>query len=409
MTQGNRFKKKSGNKGSRRNNRRKQEGTRETAMSEEPLASIVNCFGDLEDPRVQGRCNYPLIEIIVIAICAVIAGADAWTEIETFGKSKEGWLKQFLPLKNGIPSHDTFGDVFQAIEADEFQRSFMSWVDQVFRVTEGQVVAIDGKTVRRSHDRADGKAAIHLVNAWASANGITLGQRTVAEKANEITAIPELLRLLALNGCIVTIDALGCQKKIAQVIREEKADYVLQVKDNQKQLRQDLADWFGHADQTQFKEMQHDYAQTVNKGHGRIEIRRCWTIADPQAFEYIRQHQGWADLQTIIRVQRERQLADKTQVETAYYISSLPPNAKQILDATRAHWTVENSLHWVLDVTFNEDASRVRKDNSPDNFAVIRQVALNILKQDKSKGSLRQKRYRATLDDSFLLSLLTQI
>lgn len=378
-------------------------------MRESPLASIADCFGDCEDPRVQGRCSYPLIEIIVIAICAVIAGADAWTEVETFGKSKEAWLKQFLSLQNGIPSHDTFGDVFRVLNADEFQRSFMRWVEQVFRVTEGQVVAIDGKTVRRSHDRAGGKAAIHLVNAWASANGITLGQRTVDDKSNEITAIPELLHLLALNGSIVTIDAMGCQKKIAQTIRDEKADYVLQVKDNQKQFRQDLEDWFAHADQVQFKNMRHDYAQTVNKGHGRIEIRRCWTIADPQAFEYIRHHEGWAGLQTIVRVQRERQLADKTEIETAYYISSLPPAARQILEATRVHWTVENSLHWVLDVTFREDDSRVRKDNSPENFAVIRQVAHNILKQDTSKGSLRQKRYRAALDDSFLLSLLTQI
>lgn len=218
-------------------------------MSEDRVASIEACFGDMPDPRVQGRCDYPLLEIITIAICAVVAGADSWTEIETFGRSKETWLKQFLTLEHGIPSHDTLGDVFGALDADAFQRSFMRWVERVFRVTGGQVIGIDGKTARRSHDRTIGKDAIHMVSAWASANGITLGQRKVDDKSNEITAIPELLRLLNLNGCIVTIDAMGCQTKIAQAIRDEKADYVLRVKDNQGHLYQDLDEWFTYADQ----------------------------------------------------------------------------------------------------------------------------------------------------------------
>lgn len=194
-------------------------------MTNNSLASIEECFGDIHDPRIQGRCDYPLIEIIIIAICAVVAGADTWTGIETFGKSKEEWLKQFLLLENGIPSHDTFGDVFRVIDAEEFQRSFMRWVERVFRVTGGQVIAIDGKTARRSHDQSIGKDAIHMVSAWANTNGITLGQRKVDDKSNEITAIPELLRLLNVAGCIVTIDAMGCQKSIAQTIRDEKADY----------------------------------------------------------------------------------------------------------------------------------------------------------------------------------------
>lgn len=378
-------------------------------MSDHPIASIEDCFGDIHDPRVQGRCDYPLLEIIFIAICAVIAGADGWTEIETFGKSKEKWLKQFLPLENGIPSHDTFGDMFRAIDAEEFQRSFMRWIERVFVVTKGQVIAIDGKTVRRSHDKAIGKDAIHMVSAWASANGITLGQRKVDEKSNEITAIPELLRLLNVSGCIVTIDAMGCQTKIAQTIRDEKADYVLRVKANQGHLHQDIAEWFAYADDIQFKGMLHDYAETTHKRHGRIEIRRCWVIDDPVAFEHIRHYDGWTDLRTIVRVERERRLPDKVERETAYYISSLEPYAHQILDATRQHWGVENSLHWVLDVTFREDEARIRKENSPHNFAVLRHIALNILKQDGSKGSLKQKRYRAALDDEFLLQLLTQI
>ena len=378
-------------------------------MSETPLASIEDCFGDIRDPRVQGRCEYRLLEIITIAICAVVAGANSWTDIETFGKSKEAWLKQFLPLENGIPSHDTFGDVFRVIDAEAFQRSFMRWVERVFTVTEGQVIAIDGKTARRSHDKSIGKDAIHMVSAWAHHNGITLGQRKVDDKSNEITAIPELLRLLDVTGCIVTIDAIGCQKSIAQTIRDEKADYVLRVKDNQGHLYQDLDDWFAYADQVHFQNMQHDYHQTINKGHGRIEMRRCWTIADPVAFEHIRHYEGWADLQTIVRIERERRLPDKVTLETAYYISSLPPKAHQLLDATRQHWAVENALHWVLDVTFREDEARIRKDNGPQNFGVLRHIALNILKQDASKMSLKQKRYRAALDDSFLLQLLTQI
>lgn len=378
-------------------------------MSEQPLASIRECFGDLYDPRVEGRCDYPLIEIITIAICGVIAGADGWTEIETFGKSKEAWLKQFLPLKNGIPSHDTFGDVFRMLNAEAFQRSFMHWIERVFTVTKGQVIAIDGKTVRRSHDRTIGRNAIHMVSAWASVNGITLGQRKVDDKSNEITAIPELLDLLNVTGCIVTIDAMGCQKKIAQKIRDEKADYVLSLKENQGKFLQDVQDWFAHADQVNFVEMKHDYHETVNKGHGRIEVRRCWVVSDPVAFDYIRHYEGWADLQTIVRVQRQRHLNDQVQRETTYYISSLPSKAALILNAIRCHWSIENNLHWVLDLVFREDEGRIRKENSSQNIGVLRNIALNILKQDPSKGSLKQKRYRAALDDTFLLQLLVQI
>lgn len=378
-------------------------------MSEKPLASIEVCFSDIEDPRVQSRCDYPLIEVITIAICASIAGAEGWTDMETFGKSKEKWLKQFLQLENGIPSHDTFGDVFGMIDGEEFQRSFMRWVEGVFTVTEGQVVAIDGKTARRSHDKAIGKEAIHMVSAWAKANGIVLGQRKVDDKSNEITAIPELLDLLSVTGCIVTIDAMGSQKKIAQKIRDKQADYVLSVKDNQANLHQDIEDWFAYADKVSFKDIAHDYHKQVNKGHGRLEIRECWVIADPIAFEYIRHYEGWADLNAIVRVKRERRLADKVQQETAYYISSLEADAQKILQATRHHWSIENSLHWVMDVTFREDDMRIRKGNSSQNMVVLRHIALNILKKDKSKGSLKQKRYKATLDDTFLLKLLEQV
>lgn len=377
-------------------------------MSENEVSLIAH-FRNIQDPRVQGRCDHQLIDIIVIAVCAVIAGAETWVDVENFGKAKHDWLAQFLELPNGIPSHDTFGRFFAVLDAQAFQTSFMRWVEAVFRVTKGQVIAIDGKTLRRSHDKSIGKDAIHMVNAWASTNRIALGQWKTDAKSNEITAIPHLLRHLDVSGCIVTLDAMGAQKKIAQAIRDEKADYVLRVKDNQGNLHLDLQDWFAHADQVDFADMNSDYAKTVSKGHGRIEIRECWAISDPLAFEYIRHHQGWADLQTILRVRRERRFADKTEVETAYYISSLPPQADTLLMATRYHWAVENSLHWVLDVIFREDDSRIRIGHAAQNMAILRQFALNILKNDPSKGSIRTKRFKAGWDDTFLEQLLDQV
>ena len=378
-------------------------------MSELEASGLEECFRDLPDPRVPGRCDHKLIDLIMVAVCAVICGAESWTGVETFGKAKQAWLKQFLELPNGIPSHDTFGRLFASLDAEAFQQGFARWVETVFHVTKGQVVAIDGKTVRRSHDRTIGKQAIHIVSAWASLNGIVLGQRKVETKSNEITAIPELLHLLDVSGCLVTIDALGCQKKIAQTIREAKADYLLRVKDNQARLHQDLEDWFAYGDQQHFDHMNVDYAETVDKHNGRIEIRRCWAIADPLAFEYIRHYEGWTDLQTILRIQRETRYKGITASEIAYYISSLSNQAARLLEATRHHWAIENSFHWVLDVTFREDDSRIRIGDSPQNMAVLRHLALNILKRDPSKASLKQKRFRAGLEEAFLLHLLTEI
>lgn len=378
-------------------------------MSDENPISLIISFQDLPDPRVEGRCDHKLIDIIVITVCAVIAGAESWVEVESFGKAKQEWLQTFLDLPHGIPSHDTFGRFFALLDAEAFQIAFMRWVEGVFRVSRGQVIAIDGKTVRRSHNRSIGKDAIHMVNAWATHNGIALGQWKTDAKSNEITAIPPLLRQLNVAGCIVTVDAMGAQTQIAQAIRDEKADYVLRVKDNQGHLHQDIQDWFAHADNVQFAEMPSSYAETINKGHGRIEIRRCWAISDPRAFEYLRQYEDWADLQTIVRVQRERRLPGKTEIDTAYYISSLPAEAEPLLAATRFHWAVENSLHWVLDVIFREDDTRVRVGHAAHNMAILRQLALNIIKKDSSKGSIRTKRFKAGLDIAFLEKLLEQI
>lgn len=377
-------------------------------MSDKLQTSLEKCFGELADPRVEGRCDHKLLDMIIIAVCAVICGADSWVGIETFAKAKESWLRTFLDLKNGIPSHDTFGYVFSRIDGEAFQACFMNWVEAVFRVTEGQVVAIDGKTMRGSHDKISGKKAIHMVSAWATANGIVMGQRKVDDKSNEISAIPELLKLLDVSGCIVTIDAMGCQKDIAQTIRDRKADYILRVKDNQSHLKQDIEDWFAYGDKQHYAGMQMDYHQTVHKTSGRVEIRECWMITDPVAFEYIRHYEGWADLNSIIRVRRERRDGQKITHEIAYYISSLTTSASRIVDATQHHWAIENSFHWVLDVTFNEDASRIRIGESAENMGVLRTLALNILKRDPSKSSLKQKRFRAALDNAFLLKLLSQ-
>lgn len=379
-------------------------------MAENPIAPLEACFGDMPDPRVVGRCEHRLIDIVMIALCAVITGAETWVEVETFGQKKQAWLEGFLALPNGVPSHDTFGRVFAALDGKAFHQRFVRWVHQVFGIGKGQVVAVDGKTVRGSHARRMGKGAIHLVSAWASESGVTLGQLQVAEKSNEIPAIPQLLRLLDVSGCVVTVDAMGCQTQIAQAIRDEGAEYVLRVKDNHAHLHQDLQDWFAYADEVGFASLNAAFAETINKDHGRLEIRRCWAISDPLAFEYIRHFDGWADLQTIVRVVRERRLPDGTQTsQTAFYISSLPHDAERLLAATRNHWAIENSCHWVLDVTFAEDASRIRTAFAPHNMALLRRMALNLLKRDPSKGSLRQKRYQAALDDNFLLHLLHSI
>jgi len=366
-------------------------------------------FGAIPDPRVERTKKHKLLDIIAIAICGVISGADNWVEIEAFGQIREAWLREFLELPNGIPSHDTFGRVFARLDTDAFRRSFIDWVRAVHTLTAGQVVAIDGKTMRGSVDKTNGKAALHVVSAWASQNALVLGQLAVEDKSNEITAIPQLLDMLVLQGCIVTVDALGCQKKIAQAIREAKADYLLRVKANQGQLYEDLQDWFAHAEQTRFANMTSSHDRVVNKDHGRLEVRECWVVSDPVAFEYIRHYDGWADLNSIAKVVRQRRSGETLTTETAYYISSLQNDAQLLLSCARSHWTVENSLHWVLDVAFQEDHARYRQNDGAENFALLRKLAINLLRQDKSvKIGAKGKRLRAALDPNYLLQLLNQ-
>lgn len=379
-------------------------------MSVDNETSMGDYFADLEDPRIDRTKLHRLEDILLIAICAVISGAETWNDIEEWGNLKKEWLNTFMELPNGIPSHDTFGRVFGLLDPNQFQACFVSWVQAAFTATGGQVVAIDGKTVRRSHDRAHGKAAIHMVSAWAADSRLVLAQTKVEAKSNEITAIPELLEVLDLAGCIVTLDAMGRQTELTRQIRDQNADYVLAVKQNQEHLYEDIKELFDieFAQPTPFEGVAHDYTQTINKDHGRIEIRRCWTLSDPEFLNYIRNRSDWAGLQSIGVVVAERRQGNLTTTETRYYISSLPGDAASLLNATRSHWGIENSVHWVLDVTFHEDLCRMRKDNSPQNFAVLRHIALNLIRQERtSKRSLKGKRLRAAWSDDYLCSVIS--
>ena len=373
-------------------------------MQEKKPVAIVEHFKDIEDPRIERGKLHNLIDIIAIAICAVICGADTWEDIELFGETKQEWLKQFLELPNGIPSHDTFGRVFSIISPVEFQRSFLNWIKAISESIEREVVAIDGKTSRRSYDKSKGKGAIHMVSAWATANRVVLGQVKTEDKSNEITAIPELLDILALNGCIVTIDAMGCQKNISAKIIEKGADYVLALKGNQGILHEDIKLFFQDAKETSFKDIHHDFYETIDGDHGRIETRRYSIVSD---IEWLEGKADWKEIKSIGMVESEREIGDKVTKETRYYISSLPSNAKLFGDAVRKHWGIENSLHWVLDVVFREDECRIRKGHAAENFAVLRHIALNLIREEKSiKRGAKGKRLKAGWDNDYLSKIL---
>lgn len=363
-------------------------------------------FSVLDDPRVDRSKVHLLPEILFIAICTMACGGDGFTDMEMFGRAKEDWLRKYLKLPGGIPSHDTFGRVFSIIDPKAFSECFVKWTQTLHVATEGEVIALDGKTIRHSFDSATGKNALHLVSAWASKNGLVLGHVKVDSKSNEIKAIPKLLEMIDVAGRIVTTDAMGCQREIAGEIIERQGDYVFCLKGNQESLHEEVKYFFDEAKAAGFEDVEHSYFESVEKDHGRIETRRCWVVED-DAIRWLEKGNLWPGLKSIAAVESHRKISGKTTVETRYFISSLAGRAAKLANAVREHWGIENSLHYVLDVTLNEDASRIRKDNAPENLATLRKIVVNLIKSTKnSKTSVRGSLKKAAWDSSYLERLL---
>lgn len=372
-------------------------------------ADILSHFSKLKDPRVERTKRYPLIELIFLIISATVSGCEGWKSIRDFGVMKLAWLRQFLPYAQGIPVDDTIARVMRKLNTKQFENCFIKWMASVSKATDGDVVAIDGKTLRRSYDKKSTKSAVHMVSAWSSANGVVLGQEKTAEKSNEIIAIPELLNSLAIKGCIVTIDAMGCQKEIAKQIVGKQADYLLALKGNQGNLHNDVNSFFDIAKAESFKNIEYDYHEEFDAGHGR-ETRRAYAIDVQKYKNHFPTVKEWKKLTTVVMVESVREGNDFKTNDTRFYISSCKPSAKVLLDASRKHWGVENSLHWTLDVTFREDESRIRKEASPENYAIFRHIALNIIRKDTSmKASVKRKRHMAALNDEFRSNLIGSI
>ena len=377
-------------------------------MDTPALTTVAAYFTDLPDPRTGPALRHELLDIVTIAVCAVLCGADTWVDVARFGRSKEGWLRTFLALPHGIPSHDTFGRVFAALDPTAFEAAFLTWVRDHVTSPGERVIAIDGKTLRRSHDRVNHQEPLHLVSAWATDCGLVLGQRAVADKSNEIVAIPVLLDALEVAGATVTIDAMGCPKAIARKIQARGADYVLALKDNQPTLHELVAHHFAVVtdDAAGLAPATHT---TVGKNHGRQETRRCWASDDPEVLAWLDPNRAWPGLRSVAAVVGERRINGVTTTEARYYLSSLPADAARIAWAVRSHWEIENRVHWVLDLAFREDENRVRAGHAAENFAVLRHLALNLLRQDRSlKVGIKAKRLRCGWDHDYLLSILSR-
>lgn len=368
-------------------------------MLAKPTPSIIHHFSNIKDPRVNRQKKHRLQDIFFISICATICGADNWVAIEQFGLAKEAWFTELLGLEHGIPSHDTFGEVYGAIDTEQFSVCFSRWVADLANITEGEVIAIDGKCLRRSIDKASKKAAIYMVSAWAQHNNLVLGQVKVDDKSNEITAIPKLLSMLDIAGAVITIDAMGCQKKIAEQIKQQGGDYVFSLKGNQGNLHDDVKTFFTSP-------LSPVVASVSYEGeHGRIETRSIRATAD---IAWLQERHDWKSLQSIIAVTAKRETDHKVTEETRYFISSLDANDPIRLErVVRAHWSIENNLHWVLDIAFDEDCNRTRKGHSAANLAVIRHIALNLIKTEKtSKVGIKIKRLKAGWDNDYLLRVI---
>lgn len=373
-------------------------------VSETVSPTLVECLSALPDPRKPINQDHKFIDIMVIGICALIAGADGFSGMAAFGQAKEEWLRTFLELPNGIPSHDTFGEVFARLKPSAFQQCFLRWVQGLTTKVESEVVPIDGKRLRRSHDRSQGRAAIELVSAWASTQRLTLGQVKVAADSNEITAVPALLKVLALEGCIVTLDAINTQKETVAAIVAQAADYVIALKGNHATLLAAVTELCAAVREDRTANIPFETCQTVDGEHGRIETRRYWQIAAP---DYLPERQSWRNWQTVGMVEATRELNGQTTTERRYYLSSLPVEVQRFAHAVRTHWSIENSCHWILDVVFREDDSRVRSGYAAENLGLLRRLALTLLQQERSrKVGIQLKRLTAGWDEKYLLKVL---
>jgi predicted transposase YbfD/YdcC len=387
-----------------RSHRRK--GVRAAIAAEQVQQQWLSQFEELEDPRGRQGREHAFLSIVLIAILATIGGATGWEDIELYAESHQTWLSTFLDLKHGIPHADTYRRLFERITPEALQRCFLKWVSQVVEATGAQVIPIDGKSVRGSYERSQKQSALHLVSAWASEHRLMLGQVKVDTKSNEISAIPALLKLLDIRGCIITIDAMGTQTEIAKAIVDQGGDYVLSLKANHPTLYGQVKGWFETAQLNDFAAIEYSYDQRIEAGHHRQENRQVWAIP-VTSIPDLYQPSAWAGLQSVVMVVRVRHLWNKTTREVQFYLSSLSCDAVRIGRAIRAHWGIENQLHWVLDVTFGEDASRIRTGHSPENFALMRRMAISWLNQETStKRSLRQKAKRAAMDSNYMLQVL---
>jgi len=368
---------------------------------EEPI-TLADVFVSITDPRQSAKVRYDLVEVLTVAVCAVLSGADTLVEIELWAKEKLGWLRQYLPLEAGIPSHDTFGRILALIDPAAFASAFQRWTAAVVPALGGQVVAIDGKSSRRSRSVAGNP--LHLVSAFAARYRLVIGQQAVADKSNEKTAIPELLATLALKGCVVTIDAMGTDPNIAKAIREREADYVLAVKDNQKRLAESIRDFFQDFQRTPAA-TPHQAFETIEKDHGRLEIRRCYVFDQLACLD---RPERWPDLGSFAVIESQRTIQGKTTTERRFYISSLPANAEQLAQAVRQHWTVENNLHWCMDVAFADDQMRLRTHHAAHNLALLKKLVLNLFRLDptKRKGGIQARRLIAATSDAYRAQLL---
>jgi len=378
--------------------------TQKATEAFDTVVDFLKSFEDLDDPRQRGKVLYPLDEVLLLVLLGVVAGCESWVEIARYGEKKLALLRRFRPFEDGTPSHDQLGDIFAVLDAEQFQTCFVAWVTSLIEL-KPEIVAIDGKTLRRSYQKSGSKAAIHMVSAWSAGQNMVLGQVKVADKSNEITAIPKLLDMLTIKSAVVTIDAMGCQKEIAAKIVEKEADYVLALKGNQGTLRDDVEEFFIEQKANDYADCKPARHETLEKNHGRIETRTVTVVGD---IDWLTARHAWSGLASIAMVESCREIGAKSERETRFYITSLAGSAERIGSAIRGHWGIENGLHWVMDMVFRDDECRIRKKNAPANFATVKHMASNLLRQAPGKDSLRVKRKLAAWDDDYLAAIVTR-